>query len=227
MYISPLKKWLSYLYDINLESLNSALSGEIKVILSKGRLQLVANNAIYSFADLYYNFRKVFESIDFKKQSIQKVLTLGMGLGSIPYMLEKVFKVRALHVCVEIDADIIYLFSKYVASSIKSKIEIYNVDALDFFDRHNDKNYNLICIDIFIDDKIPSPFLEKIFLERVKCYLSKDGILIFNHLGGNTTSNTAAITYFEKIFKNVFPAGCYNVQSQNVMLISDSTKCLF
>lgn len=67
----------------------SEINPELKVYLSLGRLKLITGNAIYSYEDKYINFVEAFNFINIKNKSVKGALVLGLGLGSIPYILEK------------------------------------------------------------------------------------------------------------------------------------------
>lgn len=75
----------SYWFDIQLEETDSDYSGKLEVICRKGRYALCTKNAVYSYDDLYVNFRKSFQQVDLERYKINDVLVLGLGLGSIPF----------------------------------------------------------------------------------------------------------------------------------------------
>ena len=83
------KRWLSYLTPIRLEESASEYNPELTVMLDRGRLQLLSGNAIYSWDDLYHNFTRAFTQLQPENLGYQDVLLLGLGLGSVPYILEK------------------------------------------------------------------------------------------------------------------------------------------
>ena len=91
------KKYWSYISPVHLESIQGLENQTLSVYMSNGRYQLTTENAIYSYDDLYANFSLAFEKLDWKQfPEKSHVLVLGLGLGSIPYMLEKKFKKKFL-----------------------------------------------------------------------------------------------------------------------------------
>lgn len=218
-----LKKWWSYIEDIHIESLESTYNESLQVLLSKGRYQLCTPNAIYSYADKYDNFRDSFKRLDLAY--IENVLILGFGMGSIPYMLEKKFKKKYYYTAVEIDESVIYLASKYVMNDLCSEINIVEADAWSYVCQTTTK-FDLICIDIFIDDKIPEEFLTEDFLCDVKENLSPNGLLMFNHLAFNERDIINANKYYNNIFIKVFPEGLSLKVKTNIMLINDKSKVI-
>lgn len=218
-----LKKWLSYFKDVHIESLESHYNESLQVLLCKGRYQLCTPNAIYSYADKYDNFRDSFKRLNLTH--VDNVLILGFGMGSIPYMLEKKFLKNYTYTGVEIDESVIYLASKYVLDELKSEIEIVEADAWSYICQSSTK-FDLICVDIFVDDKIPEVFLTQEFLLNVKDNLSHQGILMFNHLGLHERDIKAADKYNHDVFLNIFPNGIALKVKTNIMLINDQSKII-
>ena len=202
-----------------METIHSDYNEVLHVFLKNGRYQLCTANAIYSYGDKYDNFRRSFTQMDLAKMDIDTVLLLGFGLGSIPYMLEKTFQKRYSYTGIEIDESIIYLASKYVLDELNSEIELIQADAYSYIYQTN-MRYDLICIDIFVDDKIPEVFLDVDFLEAVTENLTELGVLMFNHLAYTKADKVAAETYYNDIFKTVFPDGkCLDVKG-NLMMVN-------
>ena len=219
MEIPKWKKWLSYLMEIHLESSSSEHNEELHISLNKGRLQLSTANAIYSYADKYENFFKTFEQIKLDAKT-EDVLILGFGLGSIPFMLETKFDKKYNYTGVELDEEVIYLASKYVLSSLQSDVLLVEADAINYMHQCT-QTFDLICIDIFVDDQIPEVFLTTDFLTLVKDSLSERGIVIFNHLADRPSYEKKAKTYYNEVFLEVFPQGKYLQVLGNGMMVTD------
>jgi SAM-dependent methyltransferase len=216
------KKWWSYLFEIHVESTSSFYNEELHVSIVDGRYQLTTPTAIYSWADKYDNFKLAFEKLDFNERSIEDVLILGFGMGSIPYMLERTFGQRFRYTGVEIDEEVIYLASKYVVSSLASDIQIIQADASTFI--HMDPNrYDLITMDVFIGHEIPTVFLTGEYLNSLKESLSEDGILMFNMLAQTPSDRAAATQFFGDYFLPVFPSGGIENIKGNMILVSEHT----
>ena len=210
------KKYLSYLLELHVESTSSEHNPHLYVSLKNGRYQLSTANAIYSYADLYDNFSGAFQLIDLEKYPIKNVLILGFGLGSIPIILEKMQK-RYAYTAIEIDEEVVYLASKYAVPQIKSPLEIICADAMSFM-LQNQKQYDLITVDLFLDDIIPEKFQQEDFLNQVKDALSPDGLLLYNRLNYNETDHEANKAFYNQTFKTVFPQGRYLEIKGNWML---------
>ncbi|MGB3800226.1 MAG: hypothetical protein WA952_10460, partial [Lewinella sp.] len=147
--IPRFRRWLSYLWEQSLETTSSDYNDYLEVCLVHGRLQLVAEEAIYSFGDYYLNFRKLFEVFDYEQlPQDASVLVLGLGLGSIPELLEKYVGLDYTYVAVEIDPVIIELASRYSLPRLDSPVEVVQADAVAFL-QLDDRQYDLICVDVF------------------------------------------------------------------------------
>lgn len=217
---SFIQRLLSYVSDIHLESVTSDYNESLEVLLSHDRYQLCTPNAIYSYADKYDNFRHCFAQLQFEHAPIKNVLILGFGLGSIPYMLEKKFHKVYAYTGVELDESVIYLASKYVLNELNSEIQMIHADAQIYVNQCFE-TFDMICIDIFIDDKIPEIFLKFDFLETVQSLLNPGGLLIFNHLSFFKSDKEKASTYYHDVFSKVFPNSYALQVSKNMMLIND------
>lgn len=212
-------KLLSYFVDIQLEETLSAYSGKLEVICRNGRYALCTENAVYSYEDLYVNFRDSFQQIDLDKYGIKNVLVLGLGLGSIPLLLEKKFKKTYHYTLIEIDQKVVDLAEKYTLDELKSSYSIICMDALEYV-RDCTQKFDLVAIDIFIDDQIPSAFESVQFLENVKKVLSPNALLMYNQLTYSDTLLAKTELFFQHKFKQVFPKAAFLSLTGNRMLLN-------
>ena len=220
MTIPSWKKYLSYLFEFHIESAPSEINPHLYVSLSRGRYQLSTANAIYSFADLYDNFTLTFQQITLPAPK-KDVLILGFGLGSIPYMLEKKFDKIYNYTAVEIDENVLYLANKYTLPELSAPITMLPADAFAFVHYCHEK-YDMICMDVFLDDVVPENFETETYLAQLKNLLNPDGILLFNKLAASKKDRKQAAAFYE-LFKKVFPNGTYLDVDGNWMLINDET----
>ena len=216
------KKWLSHVKDVHLESHESTINPSLHLALVKGRLQLSTDNAIYSFEDKYDNFYKAFNKIKKAgKWTYHDVLILGFGLGSIPKMLEDNFKLQLNYTAVEIDDVIIDMVSDYVIPHLQSSIQMIHADAHQFM-QVNDQDFDLICVDVFLDEIIPDQFKTKDFLQLLSNSLSENGLVLFNMLGDYEKDKTAAKLFFKEYFKKAFPESSMMHTGTNYILASSN-----
>jgi spermidine synthase len=209
MTIPRWKKWLSHLTPLTLEETASEQNPELTVLLSRGRVQLLSGDAIYSWDDLYQNFRIAFEQLKIEDEAFQDVLVLGLGLGSIPYMLETVFHRDYYYTAVEWDETISELANKYTLSRLKSAVDVITGDAEIFVDV-TEEQYDMVIIDIFEDEITPPQFCTPEFLESCRDLLKPNGLLLFNRLHGEDSAvRSVTERFFERTFKKVFPEAAY------------------
>ncbi|MEM9928290.1 MAG: fused MFS/spermidine synthase [Bacteroidota bacterium] len=216
------KKWLSYATEQVLETVASEHNEFLQVSLVQGRLQLVAEDAIYSFGDYYLNFRKLFELFDFEQLPLRsEVLILGLGLGSIPELLEDYIGVEYHYVAVEIDPVIIQLATKYSLPKLQSPVEVQQADAYAFL-QVDPRQYDLICVDVFQDATVPEHLNGDDFLELLKAHLKPNGAIAYNRIADNREHAKHAMEYYEGPFQKAFPnATLYNTRG-NYMLINEA-----
>ena len=212
------KKWLSYLTEFHIEDAPSDLNPALHVCLVNGRYQLCTENAIYSYADLYDNFSGAFAALNLKERSIKKVLILGFGMASIPIILEKM-GFDYSYTAVEIDEQVIYLASKYELPYLRSPVQMICADAGRWVEITEEK-FDLIAVDIFLDDVIPDQFTQASFLENTKKLLNPEGLLLYNRLANTEEDLEKTKTFFEGTFQQIFPKGRHLEVGGNWMLVN-------
>ena len=211
---------LSYLFDMPVEMGGSPHNPELNVVLSRGQYQLYTANAVYSFGDRYDNFRLAFRLLDLERHAFREVLLLGLGLGSIPWMLERTFARDCRFTAVEIDEEVIRLAGKYALGQLRSPMQIVCADARIFVDLCDDR-FDLICMDVFLDDAIPAGFESAGFLEKLRLLLRPSGLLLYNRLASGAGDRSSSQRFFRNVFREVFPDSVYLSTRDNMVLISD------
>jgi 2-polyprenyl-3-methyl-5-hydroxy-6-metoxy-1,4-benzoquinol methylase len=212
-----LKKILSYLVDIQIDTASTGLNPVLQLSLRKGRYYLTTTNAVYSFGDLYDNFSKTFQKLDFEKNKFQNLLVLGFAMGSVPFMLERVFGQKMHCTGVEADTKIVEWASKYTLPTLANPIQLIHEDALVFVEKCS-QQFDIIVVDLFLDDLVPTQFESLDFLQKTKSLLTPKGLLLFNRLADTEIALSATQFYLEKTFKIVFPEGNYLDVNGNWML---------
>lgn len=193
---------LSYVSDIKIEKLHSPVSGDLEVVLRRGRVQLNTINATYSFEDLYTSYGTALQKINIEKKQISSVLVLGLGLGSIPYILQSKYRIDCTIDCVDIDPMIIGLAQKYYPLPSKlNKLSIHEADAFDWI-MENDKKFDLITVDLFVDREVPKKLHQRTFIESLRNALSKDGSILFSRLKSNRPIEYLLWENLHAVFEN-------------------------
>lgn len=221
--ISWWKKLLSYVTELHITAVPSDISGTLEISYKRGRYALCTPNAVYSYDDLYMNFRESFARLPLDEMGIQNVLVLGMGLGSIPILLEKTYKQRCQYTLVELDPVVIDLAKQYgclAQGALKSPTEVVCADAAEWISQGvTHPKYQLIAIDIFVDDQTPSAVESIEFLEKLQKWLAPNGLIMYNRLTYNTKLMQKTYDFFEKKFKFVFKAAHFFKLNGNLMLL--------
>lgn len=211
------KRILSYLFEWHIESRSSEYNPYLYVSFKKDRYQLSTAHAVYSYADLYDNFGGTFEQIDWTKTPVKRVLVLGLGLGSIPLLLQKHLGQTFDCTAVEIDEAVIGLASNYGLPAITAPVEVVCADAGAYLAQTTNK-FDLICMDVFLDDVVPEDFEQQAFLQDMKDSLAPNGFILYNRLAATWHDARASEAFYKDKFLPVFPNGDYLTLNGNMML---------
>lgn len=213
------KYFLSHFFDVHVDGGNTGHNSGLELCLSKGRFCLSTPNAIYSYADLYHNYFNTFKRLKLDAMPVQEVLLLGFGMGSIPFMLEKKFGRKYRYTGVELDEVIAGWAMQYALPQLTSPLTIYTADAYPFVMSTSQK-FDLIAVDLFLDEMVPEIFDEADFAKRLKRILRKDGLIIWNRLASESKFRQRTETYFYSTFKRVFPKAVFLKMEANWMLMN-------
>lgn len=214
------KKYLSYIKDIHVETRSSEYNPDLYVDISQGRYRLLTPGAIYSHEDLYENFGKIFKKdLELPSKEISTVLVLGLGLGSIPLILDQMRPGKWDFTAVDIDEEVCDLANIYGLSQLISPIQTITTDAAIFVDITSEQ-YDMICVDLFVGDKTPQKFLSAKFLKKLKSLLEPEGIIIYNTLAYNKSDKKISEEFFTGVFKKVFQDALSIYSHRNNMLLS-------
>jgi SAM-dependent methyltransferase len=199
------KVWFSYLVDIPLERADTPQNPRLELCLRKGQFCLSTENAIYSYGLKYDNFRLFFERFDWSRiPADAKVLLLGFGMGSVPLLLEKRFGRRFSYLGLELDPVISNWAHRYILPLLQSPVQLETGDARAYV-MDCRRKFDLVVVDIFLDDKVPPAFSQPDFLSDVKKVLKPDGLLLFNRLYQLEEDRQETTEFMEKVFKTAFP----------------------
>lgn len=132
------------------------MSGDLQVVLESGRVMLNCPTANYSYEDHYTYFRKALQQIRMRLSNVQSaVVILGLGLGSVPYALQKLYGANYPIDCVELDLDVIRLAKKYYPfKDCLERLIIHQANAKDC-GMDNMRIFDLLIVDIFVDTRVP------------------------------------------------------------------------
>ena len=213
----PLKRALSFFWEIPIEKISSDISGPLEVSLHKGEWKLSTENAVYSFGKRYTSYALAFHQLQDKIQTVESILILGSGIGSVARLLENQPQLRHITV-IDIDPVMIDLAQKYWPDTLLDKTIFICADAEEWVQNTADLRYNLVIADLFIDDVTPAVFETASFLTALKNLISSNGMLLLSRIH-YTASQQQKIKAFEKTFKSVFPKGYTLPVGFNLMMV--------
>ncbi len=201
------QKGLSYFMEVVLERRSSAVNKLLIVSLIRNRYQLSTEASIYSFDDLYMNYHRAFSQVELPDEGA-RVLVLGLGLASVPFMLEKTFGHNYEITAIELDELVIELASKYTLTRLDNPIQVIHTDA-EVFVKTSQSEYDLVIVDLFLEDVIPTFFESVEGNHKVKELLAPGGLVMYNRLYRTGKDKQKTLAFYENNFKKVFKKGSY------------------
>ena len=170
-------KLASFFYPVTIEK--SSTPYELELVLSKNKLILNSKNANQSNDSLEQAFNECFHRLGIYTKEFNNVLVLGLGLGSVVYLLKKNGNINQL-IAYENNPQILAWLEKYYDYSdvqiiSKSADKIDTVHAM----------FDLILVDLFIDTQTPDFLNDFFYWEKLKSITSLNGLIIWNTLTQN------------------------------------------
>jgi spermidine synthase len=173
-----MKKILSFLFPIKLNSYDTQYNGILDVTLLNGKKILDTAISNYSYGSLQRILHKALKMLPFT-ETMQDILVLGMGAGSIVQTIRESFQSNARITLVEIDSQIIHIAEKEFQLSKYSGITIIQGDAAAFV-KNGSETFDLVIVDLFIIDTIPEIFTQKDFIQHLSKKMRPSARLIYN-----------------------------------------------
>ena len=159
--------------------MNGEVTPNLEVNYANGHYMLDTENVNYSFGGLYTVFKKAFRHFHIRKRIVKNLLVLGFGAGSVAHILEDDYKKDVSITGVEIDRVVIKLAHKYFDIDHYKHLTLRNADAYQFTEECR-QLFDMIVVDVFIDNVVPTAFHKTAFMENLNHILSKEGIVLFN-----------------------------------------------
>lgn len=176
---NKLKNIVSYLYPLMVEQCVGKVTSKLEVNLVNGKYVLDTAKVNYSYGSLYKIFDQTFQKFNLKGREVKNVLILGFGAGSVTSLLKEKYKIECEITGVEKDQVVIDLAHKYFNIKRFKNLKVICDDAFTFVQTHS-KKFDVIIVDIYIDDQVPKCFHEKKFIMQLGRLLQYQGILFFN-----------------------------------------------
>ncbi|MBK8506885.1 MAG: methyltransferase domain-containing protein [Saprospiraceae bacterium] len=211
------QRLLSFVMEVPLQNVEGEYNPYLQVSLVRNRFQLSTQNAIYSFDDLYLNFSRAFEKVDLPPNDAS-LLLLGLGLGSIPFILENKFDRKYQITAVEFDEAVISLATTFTFPRLIQKIQVIHADA-EIYVQMDRKHYDFLIVDLFLDDVIPPYFESNEGLRNLKKLLNPGGMILINRLYRNASDRQKTGNFYNGTFLSVFHNGYHLDVDGNWILV--------
>ena len=153
---------------------------------------LILDRLVHSYNDLndptklVYGYEKVYAEAtryQYLQNPDMSALFIGGGGYTFPRYMEAVYPDSALDV-IEIDPGVTETAYQLLGLNRDTAIRSFNEDARMFLEREPDRQYRLIMGDAFNDYSVPYHLTTREFNERVKMWLSDDGLYMVNLIDG-------------------------------------------
>lgn len=220
---NTVQQLLSHLYPISIEKRVGSCLPAIEVNLRNGKYLLDGNDVNYSFGALHEIFLEAFLKCNLKERHIKEVLILGFGAGSIAHILQRELRIDCSIVGVEIDSVILEIGRKYFNIADYQNAQIICADAGSFI-QHDTTKYDLIIIDLFIENRVPKQFTKPDFIRHIKSRLSPGGMLFFNRINQNVfqrEETKSLISTINSVMNNETQELCFQKNgTDNTILIN-------
>lgn len=173
-----IRKIISFVIPLS-RKIKSAHNGYLELLQINGRTFLNTANTNYSYGSLQRVLQFSLRQVDLSRS--KNALILGLGGGCVLKSLRKEFKFLGYITAVDIDPVIIAIAEKEFGVVPDEKTRIVCSDAFDYMLGDPEK-FDLIIIDLFIDNQVPDKFLLQDFWRAVINKTNTDGTIIFNTL---------------------------------------------
>lgn len=192
----------SYLFPRTIETTSSEHNTCLEVVAMNGKMMLNSATVNYSFGPLDEVWRSAFDQIKLTERKWTQLLVLGLGSGNIPSILNEKkndFQITG----VEIDPVVIRLGKQYFDLDKHPNLNVVIADAEQYLSDSRDK-VDVICVDLFIDSKMPVFTEDLAFIHQCLDHLHSGGALLLNRLMHEPALARRSETFTEKV-KTEFP----------------------
>jgi spermidine synthase len=146
---------------------------------------------------MVFDYTRMMMAALYLNPSPQRLLVIGLGGGTLPGALQKLFPAAKLDVA-EIDPAVVRVAGKYFGFVPGPRTDVYEEDGRVFAKRMAKQGirYDLIMLDAFDHEYIPEHMLTREFLQQIKALLTPDGVLAANTFATSKLYDFESATYF-------------------------------
>ena len=180
-----MNKTLDFLAGIKvLEEVESPINGKLTVVRDLAWGTYIKGGGLTQSGGVAEKvWRTSFNKVKGEAYVVKECLILGLGGGGIAKIVRKNWPQTKI-VGVDIDPIIVDLGKKYLGLD-KLGVEIIIQDAFVFLTSDQSpitNHYDLVCIDMYVGDKVPEKFEIEDYIHLVGRLLARDGVVVFNRL---------------------------------------------
>lgn len=135
--------------------------------------------------------------------SARKVLFVGLGGGSAPKRMWRDFPALQLHAA-ELDPDVVRVARRWFELPDDRRMRVTAEDGRLFL-QGRDERWDLIVVDAYFSDSIPSHLATTQFIELLRSRLTPGGVVASNVIGSVTGSGSKLLRSMTKTYRSVFP----------------------
>jgi spermidine synthase len=211
--IDILKKIASQILPIEIEKGIGYMNIPISLHLYQNNYFVQSPNAIYAHTSNYTSFSTIIKKNEAYIKTAKNALILGWGLGSIGNILSK-YNLNIEKNGVEIDKLMLHWYKSY---NFQSNTTIHNDNIFNFV-KNAKECYDIIAIDIYIDNKVPQEIFNTNFLNNINALLTNNGILFLSTFYQNKSEELESIQFCNNTLSKIFAETSYLSTKGNVML---------
>ncbi len=174
---------------------------------------LVLDHLVHSFVNLedptslVYGYEKMYaEAAQYQSEAKDRmnVLMIGGGGYTFPRYMETIYPTSSIRV-VEIDPEVTRVAFDLLALRRDTRIVTTNEDARSYFAQPPTTRYDLVFGDAFNHYSVPYHLTTKEFNDRVRAWMSPDGMYVINIIDGPYGEFVRAYVHtLQQTFRNVY-----------------------
>lgn len=163
---------------------------------------------------LVFSYTKMMMGALYLNPAPERALVIGLGGGTLPSALQKLFPSLQLDV-VEIDPAVVKVAKKFFNFMPARQTRVFEEDGRVFVKRALQRNaqYDLVMLDAFDHEYIPEHLLTREFLLEVRKLLADGGVL-----AANTFSSSRLYDYESATYYSAF-GDFYNLKDSNRVIL--------
>ena len=187
-----------------LEKTNSSINGEITIYSLFGSPKMYIGGLLQSGGIVSDIWKKGAKVVSSNMRQASSILILGLGCGTAAKVFSQKWP-KAEIIGVEIDSEIIRLGKKYFGLDKIPNLKIVCGDAIDWVKKNAKGTFDLVIVDLYLGEKIPSESESLDFLRDLKNLLNRNGVIIFNRIfwGKHKAQAEDFVKRSEKLFSKV------------------------